>query len=311
MAYWWSYVWKKNKHIKRIYILLASLSVSSFGFAQNWNAECEKLLTDKNASEQTQLACFQKWKASKPKEAEMFIAWANFYFNKAQTNVLNLVQDPNATAEVKTIDDTIPTVSLNIENQINDSLALIAAGYLDAALALHPKRLDIHFGKAHILKSIRHYEAQAKALMNVLNLYNTDKKDWLWANGDKKEDMPVFLQDNIHSYISELFNAEQDDYVILLSQEMIRLFPKDVRFYSNAGSSLAIMKKYKASLEYFEKAYAVDKKDKVVLHNLAKVNEMAGDKKKAIFYYSEILKYGNEEDKQDAKMKIEELGKKD
>jgi len=174
-------------------------------------------------------------------------------------------------------------------------------------LLYNPSRLDIYFGQAYILQETKNYTAQSLRIINIINKFSATPTGWLWTDNKPCEDMPDLFTGSIYRYCSGFFNAEQDSLVIAVSNAMIKVFPGDVRFYSMAGSSYAANKKYSEAVLYYEKAIAIDPKDVIVLHNLAYVYKLLPDKEKAIFYYNEILKYGNEDDKAEAKNKIGEL----
>ncbi|MES2847459.1 MAG: tetratricopeptide repeat protein [Bacteroidota bacterium] len=291
---------------KKYFVLLTAFFFCSSLYAQDLKKDYQQL-RNKETEEKILLKYLEKWQKEQPKDPEMFIAFSNFYFSKSHNEIVRLDTKPGKENNFEMTDSAGNKGYMYSEIYFTDSLITKAYNYLSMALLHNPSRLDIYFGQAYMLQETKNYTAQSLRIINIINKFYTTPTGWLWTDNKPCENMPDLFTGSIYRYCTGFFKAEQDSLVIAVSDAMIKVFPKDVRFYSMAGSSYAANKKYREAVSYYEKAIAIDPKDVIVLHNLAYVSMLLPDKEKAMLYYNEILKYGNEEDKEEAKKRIQEL----
>jgi tetratricopeptide (TPR) repeat protein len=160
--------------------------------------------------------------------------------------------------------------------------------YLDKGLVYGPNRLDMHFGKIHLLNAIKDYQNAGKTLIDLLNLSIVNKNKWLWSDNEAINDGENILLDSIQDYYQVWFNDWTDDsqdtiYAVCLEQ--IKLYPANIYAFNNLTSYYTINEKFDEALSYLLKAEKIDENDIIVLSNIAHYYKVMGNKEMAKKYY--------------------------
>ena len=121
------------------------------------------------------------------------------------------------------------------------------------------------------------------------------------------KDSKKFFTENVQDYMNGFFEADQPEALILVSQEMLLSFPNDPIYHANLGTGYIMQGKTAEALAEYEAAYSLNKKDVIIVSNLAHTYAEMGQKEKAIDYYKKILKFGNAGEKRYAEEQIREL----
>jgi tetratricopeptide (TPR) repeat protein len=92
-----------------------------------------------------------------------------------------------------------------------------------------------------------------------------------------------------------------------ISEAVIKYYPDHVESLSNIALTYLIAGDYDKAIPYLLKAEKAAPTDVIVLNNIAEAYKRKGDKTNAKAYYEKIIKFGNKEDIEDARRKIESL----
>jgi tetratricopeptide (TPR) repeat protein len=292
-------------------IILVSCFISQ-GFGQDYKAKYIKLSNQKDNDKEV-LSYLKEWEKAQPNNAELYVAYFNYYFNKSRSEIIHLETQPGPGENLSLKDSTGKTAGFIYGGyQYNDSLFLLGQRYVNEGIKRNPKRLDLYFGKIYTLGAVGKYDEYLKELLKVIDLSIKSNYNWIYTDDKKLDNPKEFFKGIIQGYCNELFNLNPPRFELIksISQKMITYFPQDVEYYSNIGSCYAMQKDYKKGLEYFLKANKLNPKDVIVLNNIAYSYEQMKDNNNAITYYDLIGKYGNEYDKKFSKQKIDELNSK-
>lgn len=303
---------QKHNNMRKFTIFVLLISVVFIGFGQDFKTKYLELSKQKDNDKEI-LKYLQSWRNAQPNSAELYVAYFNYYFNKSRSEVLHLERQPGAGENLTLKDSTGKTAGFIYGGyQYNDSLFNLGQHYADEGIKRNPKRLDLYFGKIFTLGAIGQYDKYLSEILMVIDLSVKTNYNWIYTD-DKKLDNPKdYFKGTIQGYCNELFNLNPPQFKVIkaISEKMILYFPQDVEYYSNIGSCYAMQSDYKKGLDYYLKASKINPKDVIVLNNLAYSYEQLKDFNNAILYYDLVGKYGNADDKNYAKGKIDELKKK-
>lgn len=298
----------------RYYILPLLIAICTTALCDEYKDEYIELLKEEEYKKL--LLHIQKWEEEKPEDPEMFIAYFNYYINRSKKAGVSLDTTPPDQDE-KTLVFTDPNTG-EVRGYISDRIIFDeedvrrGTAHLDKGLELHPDRLDMHFGKIHILGEIVDFKSQKEQLITVLKISEQNNNEWLWSDSKKLEDAKNFMMKNIQSRLRTIFELESEEahnYIKEVSLEMIRIYPNHIYGYNNLGSISCFQKRFDDALNYYKRAEEIDPRDMIVLNNIAQLYRELNDKENAILYYEKMIQCGGERDKAYAEKQIEELQK--
>jgi tetratricopeptide (TPR) repeat protein len=298
--------------MKNLTITILILSFCFNGFGQDYKAKYLELSIKKDNDKEI-LDYLKIWENAQPNNAELYVAYFNYYFNKSRSEILHLETHSGPGENVILKDSTGKTAGFIYSGyQYNDSLFNLGQHYVDEGIKRNPRRLDLYFGKVYSWGEIGRFDKYQAELLKVIDLSARINYNWLWSDDKIIEDSKNHFKGVIQSYCNELFNLNPPKFDVIkaISQKMIFYFPQDIEYYSNIGSCYAMQGDYKKGLEYFKKAFSLNSKDIIVLNNLAYSYEQLKDYVNAIKFYNLVIKYGNDDDKKYAKQAVDELSKK-
>jgi tetratricopeptide (TPR) repeat protein len=242
------------------------------------------------------------WEKSNPNDAELFIAYFNYYIYRNSNEAMVFNKDTSG--------DSAGT--LYGKTFYNKSDVLKGIEYLDKGLELYPERLDMHIGKINILGEIEEYEKQKNHIIAVINLIPKYSNKWLWLDGKNCDNCIENLQSDIQKRVYNYININTKtsySYVKSISEKMIQLYPKNIWWYNDLATVYFNDKDYQNALKQCKIAENINGKDEIVINNIAYCYEILNDKPNAIIYYKKLKNIGNHNLKQKADQKIIELQK--
>jgi len=251
------------------------------------------------------------WAATNNKDPELFIAWFNFYEQKARQEIV-LLSSGKPTTPAFVFKDSSGKQAGYLTSSTKYNPAIIATGfdYINQGLALYPQRLDMWFGKIYMLGECEAWDLFANTIVEAINYGHKTNNAWLWKDGKPLDDAQDFFLTSMQDYITTIYNTENDSllpFMRQISMEVLKFYPQHVESLSNVALTYIIMHDYDKGLEYLLKAEDINPKDVIVLNNIAAAYKKKGDKPKAKEYYGKIIKYGNKEEAGDAKQRIKKL----
>lgn len=289
--------------VLQLFILLAGQS-----FAQNYKGEFSQLLTKNDTTAQWQL--LQNWQQAAPADAELFIAYFNYYFRASRQEMLRLSDTGNENTSVALTDSTGEQVGFLAEDVDYDSALLEKAfHYIDQGIKTYAARLDMRLGKIYALGQIGSYERFTNEIVNAIEESNQLKSQWTWAGNKKVEDPEKFFLGTVQDYVVQLYNAgdEQLDRMRTIAQTVLKYYPKHVESLSNLAITYGLQGDYDKALQSLLQAEKIMPGDVIVLNNIATMYERKGDRHNAIKYFELTAKLGDKEIRSEAVKKLKEL----
>ena len=264
-----------------------------FANSQDFSSQFKKLQEKKDTTGQIKL--LKNWETKNPKDPEMFIAYFNYYANQSMTEVI-------------AIDTKF------ISNKQNFKFDILKKGfeYVDQGLALYPTRLDMRFGKIYMLGKIENYTEFTKYLVSTVEYGNSIKDTWTWKDGKPLEDPKNFFLSSMQDYVTTIYNTEDDNLLPLMrkiSESILKYNPTHVESLSNVALTYLVVGNYDKALEPLLKAENISPKDVIVLNNIAQAYTRKQDRVNAKLYLEKVIKIGDKEEVENAKMQLKDLKK--
>jgi tetratricopeptide (TPR) repeat protein len=289
-------------------VLFLSIFLAGQSFAQDYKGQFSRLLKAKDTAAQRQL--LQKWQQADPTNAELFVAWFNYYFHVSRQEFMRLSDAGNGNKSLELTDSTGADVGYLSEDFQYDS-ALLQKGfqYIDKGISTHTARLDMRFGKIYVLGQIENYESFTNEIIDAIGMNNQLKSQWVWADNKKVENPEKFFLGTIQEYVVQLYNAGDDQLGRMrrIAQTVLKYYPKHVESLSNLAITYGLQGDYDKALESLLQAEKIMPSDVVVLNNIATMYERKGDKLNAIKYFELTARHGDKEAKDAAVKKLKEL----
>lgn len=292
----------------KYFLLLMLLPFSAF--AQTWNERY--YAAEVTGQDSLAASILVQWMTAEPNNPDMTVAAFNYYVLLGRTEVLvmdDAEPSPFNNEDVLLIQDeegnTVSYMSSDYRYDIENFE--LAMEIVSEGIELNPDRLDLRFGKAYMLGETRNYDRHIEEIKKVLQRNIENKEAWLWMENEPVANVPEFLTESFHDYLSNLFYAGNDylDDVIEVAELILVQYPNSVIHRSNIGAAYYTLGNYELAIENFKKANAVDPEDIVVLLNLAVIHGEMEKWDEAIAYYEKALIYGDEYDQEFAREQIE------
>lgn len=311
--------------MKRFFSIALLTAVCGFATAQGvYDRFYEALQEDDSATMATTIG---EIRASGDQSAERYVAEYNFYFSRAllfsgmTSSTVYPDESEHVVGDIMTLSDSTGEVAgymyfiENWDEDIADSgLAIINKG-----LSLYPERLDMHYGKIHLLRKLRWWNAFADAIHATLDYAEKHRKTMVFPDGGAPID--TILIEGILDYESSLFEAIQNspdsatfvsriEMLRGIAEHMLHLFPTDVYSMNIMAVTYQLVEDRQNSLKWLLSAEKVAPKDAIVLSNIADTYHILGDYKNERKYLEKIIKIDDGEFAERAKNYLKELDEK-
>lgn len=290
-------------------LLLTAVLFSFCGHAQTNYEQFKKLQNDGDTVKMKRL--LTGWEKQAPIDAEFYVSAINYYFLIARKETLSLENKPQDSSPFEIKDSTGAVKGfINISNWYDAGNILKAISYAETGIGKFPDRLDIRFGKCYLLSEIGDYENFTNELVKTIDYSRVNHNNWLWTGNKKQENGERFLLENVHTYLRQLYDTENDNLLpsmIQIGEAAIKYYPAQVPVLSITSVAYLLTGNYDRGIELLKQAEKTAPEDFIVLNNIARAYEMKGDKPNAVKYYELTEKYGDEQAKRDAAKKIRQL----
>jgi tetratricopeptide (TPR) repeat protein len=289
-------------------VLLLLVLLAGKSFAQNYKGDFSRLLTKKDTAAQWQL--LQNWQQADPTDAELFMAYFNYYFRASRQEMVRLSDSCNGNSALAITDSTGAQVGYLTDDFGYDSATLDKAfQYIDKGINTYTTRLDMRLGKIYALGQIENYERFTNEIVTAIEMSNQLKSQWTWADNKKVEDPEKFFLGTVQDYVVQLYNAGDDqlDRMRTIAQTVLKYYPKHVESLSNLAITYGLQGDYDKALQSLLKAEKLMPRDVIVLNNIATMYERKGDKVNAIKYFELTAKLGDKEIRNEAVKKLKAL----
>jgi tetratricopeptide (TPR) repeat protein len=266
------------------------------------------LLTKKDTAAQWQL--LQNWQQADPADAELFVAYFNYYFRASRQEMVRLSASDSGNSSLAITDSTGAQVGYLDDDFGYDSATLNKAfQYIDKGISRYTTRLDMRLGKIYALGQIENYERFTNEIVTAIEMSNQLKCQWTWADNKKVDDPEKFFLGTVQDYVVQLYNAGDDqlDRMRTIAQTVLKYYPKHVESLSNLAITYGLQGDYDKALQSLLRAEKIMPRDVIVLNNIATMYERKGDKLNAIKYFELTAKLGDKEMRNEAVKKLKEL----
>lgn len=252
----------------------------------------------------------KSWEATNP-DAEFYVSSVNYYFNKSRKEVLAIDKNLPKSEALEIKNESGKTVAYLFSKDSYDTKLLQKTfKYFDEGIEKFPDRLDIRFGKIFTLGQIGDYENFTKEIVKTIQYSAQNKNNWLWSENAKFDGGEKEFLLSIQDYNNQIYDTNDDSllkYMKQMNEEVLKYYPNHVESLSNLSIVYMIGGKFDDALTNLLKAEKLSPEDFIVLNNIAYAYKMKGDKENATKYYNLVMKYGDEQAKQQAEKELKKL----
>ena len=255
----------------------------------------------------------QEWEEKEANNPEMYIAYFNYYIIRERFSGISIDNEMKGGTTAIQINDPetgeiVGYINESVQYKNND--IIIAVEYLDKGLNIAPNRLDMHFGKIHILNEVGYYDDAGNELFKTLEISNEINNNWLWANNEMLENGEIFLLNNINDYYGFWLNANEEkalEQVKKCTEKQIELYPNSIYAYNILAIYYSIKNQPQETLKYFLLAETINPNDCIVLLNIGRSYLNMGNSQKAEEYLLKVINIGNQQEKETAEYYLNQL----
>lgn len=293
---------------KRIAVLFTLFFVFNLVFAETNTEKFWNLWNSNNYEEATEF--LEKWEKKNKKDPELYVCYFNMYCMKASNEQMHVESflPPNFNGKyIEAQNENGDKIYIYSIVEYDDDLCSKAFEYIDKGLSYNPKRLDMHFGKAHLYFLREEYTKQADVIKNVLALNKKYKESWFWSNNETVKSANVVFTQSIHEYILKWYNTKNPSVFPLMKEISllyVEQYPNDVIAYNDVGISALLINDLETAKMYFQKGYELDSSDMLLLGNLAHVCFSLGEIEASYNYYKIMAESEDPDTREYAKNKL-------
>ena len=289
--------------------LLFLTMISTLVFGQTNYEKFKKLFKNNDTTKIKSL--FAEWESTNSNDPELYTSAINFYFSNSKKELISVDRAQKSKESFQLTDSTGKVAGfMNSNLGYNPAYLKKAFEYIDKGIEKFPNRLDIRFGKCYALGQVEDYKKFTNEIIATVEYSKILKCNWLWTENKKLDDAESFMLGSIQAYLKQLYDTENDNLLDNMKQVgdlTIKYYPNCVEVLSTTSVAYMLTKNYDKAIEYLKQAEKVNPKDFIVLANIAQGYKRKGDKENALKYFELVLKYGDEQAKQEAKKFINEL----
>ncbi len=202
-----------------------------------------------------------------------------------------ITSDTNPSSEALVFADSTGTAVGSIQGIVDWDDDLFNAGIagIKEGIDRHPSRLDMRFGlvAAYMMRGMA--DSACTELLSMVKYGHTIDNRWLTEGGKAINDGTGEMLSGVVDYCSDFFNGNYDSQCRLLSEEVLKLYPDDLRFINFLGALCFVGRNYDEAKAYFNKAYELDPCDPIVMSNIAQLALTTGKTAEAIEMCDKIL----------------------
>jgi len=253
------------------------------------------------------------WETKEPNNPEMNIAYFNYYIFRDVFSGISIDDDNKGDGLSISISDPetgeiVGYLSESTKYREND--IIIAVKYLDKGLSIAPNRLDMHFGKIHILNQIGFYNDAGDALYTALEISQEIDNNWLWSNNEKIENGELYLLNSINDYYGLWLNVKTEGSLNQIKkciEKQIILYPEQIYSYNILAVYYTMKDQYQEALKYFLQAETIDPNDCIVLLNIGRTYMNIKNYQEAKEYFLKVINTGNDQYKEIAEYYLNQI----
>lgn len=295
--------------MRKIFLFILLTAISNLVSGQTYYEKFKTLFQQNDTIKIASL--LTEWEKTSPNDPELYTAAINYYFSNSKKEIVSVDKQQKSNESFQLTDSTGQVAGyINSSLDYDTEKLSKAIKYANTGIDKFPNRLDIRFGKCHILQQIEDYDNFTKEIIKTIDYSQVNKNNWLWTENKKQENGESSLLESIQSYLKQLYDTEDDNLLlnmIQIGEATLKIYKSNVEILSTTSVALLLTKNYDKAIEYLKQAENINPKDFIVLNNIAQGYKLKGDKANAIKYYELTEKYGDERAKLQARRNINEL----
>lgn len=295
--------------MRKIFLFILLTAISNLVSGQTYYEKFKTLFQQNDTIKIASL--LTEWEKMSPNDPELYTAAINYYFSNSKKEIVSVDKQQKSNESFQLTDSTGQVAGyINSSLDYDTEKLSKAIKYANTGIDKFPNRLDIRFGKCHILQQIGDYDNFTKEIIKTIDYSQVNKNNWLWTENKKQENGESSLLESIQSYLKQLYDTEDDNSLlnmIQIGEATLKIYKSNVEILSTTSVALLLTKNYDKAIEYLKQAENINPKDFIVLNNIAQGYKLKGDKANAIKYYELTEKYGDERAKLQARRNINEL----
>lgn len=299
---------------KTILISILSLSACIMLSAQNdFKARYDRLVARGGAAGLGVETLLDSWGAADSLDIDYMKARADFYYVKSMSSEIitkptrkYLGGDP--ILELK--DSTGTPVYYFQDTKYDERLMGESLRWLGFAIERYPTRLDLRIDRITTLVGYEK-ESPDMATTEILKFIDDHfRKRTVWdLPGVGSVDDTYFcdiIQEYCYTFYSIATVSSQESFR-KISEKMNSLCPRETMFIDNLGSYYTVSKDYKTAMKYYGKALKIKADDLTAIRNSVVIATRRKDSKNLRKYLQMLEKYGTENEKIQAKVRLEAM----
>ena len=306
--------YEEKKYMKKRIILFLILLVSFRIFA-DYKSEYDNLLSARNVKGIA--ALLPKWEKAEPKNPELYIAYFNYYLLKGQRSTQSLdTYKKDNTNSLALVDQKTNKIAGYLNNNIWYEKEDVdkALSYLEKGLKFGKNRLDMYFGRIHILGEIGEYEKQSQKIIEVLKLGKEINHKWLWSMNEviPSSESEHFFLISINEYYKNWLQKSSPQTLNAAEktgEAQLKLYPKNIEVHNYLSLAYIGQGKFKEALNVLLKADKLANEDYVIIFNMGRCYEALKQYDKAKECYLRMKKNPNKQVQDMADQQLSELKK--
>ncbi len=286
-----------------VLLTLALVAITTLGQSQNmFMQECVKML--QHGEIDSLQILLDEWRKAKPDDPELYVCYFNYFINIARTEMMVISKEKPSSGPYLEIMDSAgqPAGYITTEIVYDDSLLQKAIQYIDTGISLNPDRLDMRFGKIHVLGESNRWHEFTEEILKVLDRSAENGNQWLWSNNQPLDDAKTVMLESIQTYVFQLMTSQADSSLIFvrqISRKVLEYYPNHVPSMSNIAATYLLegdKEKLPEAINLLHRAEKISPEDCVVVNNLAYAYRQLGDRKQAAKYYKKVLRYCDDDE---------------
>lgn len=277
-------------------------------YGQDYYDKFKNFSTNKDTVGQRNL--LQEWEKKNINDPELYTCYFNFYVQKSMSEVIRLDSDPSTGKNLQITDSTNQVVGyIHGETSYNPKYLNLGFEIIDQGIAKFPNRLDMRFGKIHMLGQVNDYDSFTDEIVRSIDYSIKNKNKWQWTLNESVKEPKDFLLDNIQTYINNLFDLgdRQAKNIRRIAETTLKNYPDNVVSLSNLGISYIFENNYSKGLEPLLTAEKKTPKDPIILGNIAYIYINLKNNKKATEYYEKVIQFGDDNAKRFAEQQLKKI----
>ncbi|MEJ0029874.1 MAG: hypothetical protein WDO15_05680 [Bacteroidota bacterium] len=166
--------------MKTILTIATLLSFATTAYTQDYFENFKKLLSEKDTLGERNLLA--EWKSKNDNDPELYTSYFNYYVQKSISDIIRLDGNPGVRESVTVTDSTNRVVGyIYGETRYNPKYLDLGFESIDKGIEKFPNRLDMRFGKIHMLGQAKSFDAFTSEIVRSINYSVINKDQWQWT----------------------------------------------------------------------------------------------------------------------------------